>query len=56
VDLSGIEGVASENETASVLEKRLETVVTDVPEGSGQRADSEKVLEVEVQMVERTLQ
>ena len=56
VDLSGFEGVASENETAGVSEQRPETVVTDVPEGSGLRPYLEKVPQLEVQNVERTLQ
>ena len=56
MDLSGVEGVVLENETAGASEKRQETVVTDVPEGSGIKPDLEKVLEVEVQIVERTLQ
>jgi len=56
VDLSGFEGVVSEIEMVDASEKKLETVVTDVPEGSGLRPDSEKVLEVKAQNVERTLQ
>jgi len=51
-----IRRVASENEMADASEKRPETVVTDVPEGSGLRLDSEKIPEVEVQNVERTQQ
>ena len=56
LDLGGNEGVALENEMVGALEKWLETGVTDVLEGSGHKADLEKVLEVEVQNVEMTLQ
>ena len=54
VHMGGSGDVVSENETAGASEKK--TVVTDVPEGSGLRLDSEKVLEVEVQNVNMTLQ
>ena len=54
-DLSDGEGVALENEMVGTLEKMPETVVTDAPEGSRLRPDSEKVLEVEVQNVDMTL-
>jgi len=56
LDLSGIDEVALENEMVGASEKRLETVVTDVLEGSGLRLDSEKVTEMQVQNVEMTLQ
>ena len=39
---------------AGALEKKLDTVVTDAPEGSGQRF--REISEVEVQNVEITLQ
>ena len=42
MDLSGVEGVVLENETAGASEKRQETVVTDVLGGSGLRLDLER--------------
>ena len=56
VDLGGVESVVVDNKVVDVMERKPEAGVTDVLEGGGLRLDLEKVPEMEIQNVEKTLQ